>query len=132
MEDRTENYFRCTDAERAAFEAGIKLGAIYHQFVGTPVAPKSAAVLARSIEEATRLQPFVEEVRVRIEPPRMEASTAFPYRSLTGEMLEVDLRVRYRDALAISGMRYEEGLGYPLMRLREVRRKGEGTSESPG
>ena len=29
--------FACTERERALFEAGIKMGTIYHQFVGTPV-----------------------------------------------------------------------------------------------
>jgi hypothetical protein len=32
--DVADSYFSCTDSERAAFEAGIKLGTVYHQFVG--------------------------------------------------------------------------------------------------
>ncbi|MFQ6012635.1 MAG: dihydroneopterin aldolase family protein [Thermoplasmata archaeon] len=123
MEDPAAGYFDCTDAERAAFEAGIKLGSIYHQFVGAPIAPRNVEVLARSIEEGTRLQPFVEEVRVRINLPPGGADGAFSYRSLTGEMLEVDLRVGYREARVIAALRYEEKLGYPLMRIREMRRK---------
>ncbi len=31
-----------TNREIAAFEAGIKLGALYHQFVGSPISPKTA------------------------------------------------------------------------------------------
>ncbi|MEE9268050.1 MAG: dihydroneopterin aldolase family protein, partial [Thermoplasmata archaeon] len=42
MEDPTADYFECTDAERAAFEAGIKLGSIFHQYVGAPVSPENA------------------------------------------------------------------------------------------
>lgn len=40
MEGRDEmaaGRFACTERERALFEAGIKMGTIYHQFVGTPV-----------------------------------------------------------------------------------------------
>src|SRR2546428_802472 len=34
--DPTRKYFAGTDRDRAAFEAGIKLGSIVHQYVGTP------------------------------------------------------------------------------------------------
>jgi hypothetical protein len=46
-----------TDVERACFEAGIKFGALYHQFVGTPVAPDSAASLERAMAAAIENQP---------------------------------------------------------------------------
>ena len=121
MKDPTAHYFACTDQERAAFEAGIKLGSIFHQYVGAPVSPENAALLARTIEEGARLQPFVEEVRVRIDPAVGGSVGAFPYRSLTGEMLDVEIRVRYGEAIARAAMRYEKELRYPLMRLREIR-----------
>ncbi|MDD1753617.1 MAG: dihydroneopterin aldolase family protein, partial [Methanotrichaceae archaeon] len=34
-----------TNREIAAFEAGIKLGALYHQFVGVPVSAGTAPTL---------------------------------------------------------------------------------------
>ncbi|MEE8232843.1 MAG: dihydroneopterin aldolase family protein [Thermoplasmata archaeon] len=121
MKDPTANYFECTDAERAAFEAGIKMGSIFHQYVAAPVSSENAESLARTIEEGTRLQPFVEEVRVRIDPTGNGSAAAFPYRSLTGKMLDVEVRVRYGDAVAVAAMRYEKDLRYPLMRVREIR-----------
>ena len=33
------------ERERAGFEAGIKLGALYHQWVGTPISQDSAESL---------------------------------------------------------------------------------------
>ncbi|MFH0966806.1 MAG: dihydroneopterin aldolase family protein, partial [Methanobacteriota archaeon] len=39
-----------SDRERAAFEAGIKLGALYHQWVGTPVSRESANSLKLAME----------------------------------------------------------------------------------
>ncbi|MFQ5908732.1 MAG: dihydroneopterin aldolase family protein [Thermoplasmata archaeon] len=125
MEDPAADYFGCTDAERAAFEAGIKLGSIYHQFVGSPVSSENAESLARAIEEGTRLQPFVDAIRVRIDPEGGGVEGAFPYRSLRGEMLEVELRIRYRDAVATAALRYEEELQYPLMRIQTIRRKSD-------
>ena len=53
-----------TSQNQAVFEAGIKLGALYHQWVGTPVSQNSAAGLESAIEQAVILQPFVEEIAV--------------------------------------------------------------------
>ncbi|MCJ2531352.1 MAG: dihydroneopterin aldolase family protein [Candidatus Thermoplasmatota archaeon] len=122
MEDPTADYFECTDAERAAFEAGIKLGSLFHQYVGAPVSPENAESLAHTIEEGTRLQPFVENVRVRIDPTRGGTEGSFPYRPLTGEMLDVEVRIHYGEAAALAALRYERELRYPLMRIREMRR----------
>ncbi len=119
--DPGARYFRCTDGERAAFEAGIKLGTIYHQYMGTPVTPATAATLERSIEEATRVQPFVELVRVRILRGVLRRRlTAYGYTSLTPEMLAVRLEVLYQGALARCELRYVPSLGYPLMMVHSV------------
>src|SRR6266550_3033590 len=69
--DPTRTYFAGTDRDRAAFEAGIKLGSILHQYVGTPLTSASAGSLERAIEAATRVQPLVERVRVRIDRERL-------------------------------------------------------------
>ena len=63
-----------TSREALLFEAGIKLGGIFHQYLGIPVSAKTAVALARSIEAAVSLQPFVERVRVRIVPGKAEPS----------------------------------------------------------
>ncbi|HEU12762.1 MAG TPA: dihydroneopterin aldolase, partial [Euryarchaeota archaeon] len=62
MEDPAKKYFNCNDRERAVFEAGIKLGTIYHQFVGTPISKDNVEPLERSIEESIKVQPFVKDV----------------------------------------------------------------------
>ncbi len=55
MEDPTADAFEGTDAERTAFEAGIKLGSISHPYVRAPVSPENAESFARTIEEGTRV-----------------------------------------------------------------------------
>src|SRR5256885_13992937 len=77
-DDPTRAYFAGTDRDRAAFEAGIKLGSIAHQYVGAPLTEASAPSLERAIEGATRGQPLVERVRVRIDRQRMESRGALP------------------------------------------------------
>jgi len=46
-----------SEHDQAIFEAAIKLGALYHQWVGTPVSPSTASVLESAIQESVSLQP---------------------------------------------------------------------------
>ncbi len=123
MRDPAASYFDCTDSERAAFEAGIKMGSIYHQFVGTPLSHQNVDVLEKSIEEGVRVQPFVEDVRVRIDRKYLrEKKSVYKYVSLTGNMLQVELRVRYGTTVAVCEMRYIDKLRYPLMYVKAMER----------
>ncbi len=104
------------DRERAVFEAGIKLGALYHQWVGTPISRNSAASVETAIERAVILQPFVEEITVRLDRSLMTANV-FGYSELSGLMFHAEIVTRVgfsycRARLAPSG-------GYPLMEIVE-------------
>src|SRR5438309_11228334 len=65
--DPTARYFAGTERDRAAFEAGIKLGSILHQYIGVSLTRKHATPLERAMEAAARVQPLVEDVTVRID-----------------------------------------------------------------
>lgn len=132
MEDPARKYFHCSEGERATFEAGIKLGSIYHQFVGTPLSQANVDSLEQAIEAGVRIQPFVEEVEVHIDRSDLE-STRGPYRyvSLTGPMLQVSLTVRYGDTRAVCSLEYVEALRYPLMRVKAVRSEAASESGAP-
>ena len=121
--DPAAKWFRCNDRERAVFEAGIKLGSIYHQYVGAPVNETNVEALEQAIEAGARVQPFVEDVRVRIDRSKVRAKRGAPYKywSVTGDMLDVWLRVRYKEAVVECAMKYVPELRYPLMRIVEVR-----------
>ena len=122
-EDAANRHFECTDSERAAFEAGIKMGTIYHQFVGIPVSADNVEILERAIEEGCKVQPFVESVRVRIDRSRLKNKRGeFDYVSLTGEMLDVDLVVAYRTARVEARMEFVEEMNYPLMFVKRIER----------
>ena len=121
--DVADKYFNCSDAERAVFEAGIKLGTVYHQFVGAPISKNNVDVLEKSIEEGTRVQPFVKDASVRIDRSRLrEKSTEYEYLTLTGDMLEVTLTVKYKDVEAVCEMRHIKEMDYPLMYVKAVKR----------
>ncbi len=107
------------------FEAGIKLGGIFHQYLGIPVASRTAASLARTIEAAVALQPFVTGVQIRIVPRRAGPSGRgrFGYHYLTAEM--IDARVELTDGRAhvVARLVYRADLRYPLMRVESVRER---------
>ncbi len=116
-----DKYFDCTDRERAAFEAGIKLGTIYHQFVGTPISRENVEFLERAIAEGTKIQPFVEDASVRISRDELKRKTGeFEYVSLTGNMLTVRLSVKYKGVVVKAGMKYIPEIKYPLMYMDSV------------
>jgi len=82
--DVDEKYFKnISDRERAIFEGAITMGALFHQFVGTPVNLESAPTLERSIKTAMELQPCIDEVNIKINRKMLEESKSeFDYVSL--------------------------------------------------
>ena len=114
--------FRCTTRERACYEAGIKMGTIYHQFVGTPVSPSNVDNLERSIEGAIRVQPFVENVKVRIDRSGfVDDGDRYSYMSLTGEMIDAVVTISLDGVTLTSEMRYDHDMGYPLMYISDIK-----------
>jgi hypothetical protein len=111
-----------SDRDHALFEAGIKLGALYHQFIGTPLTLKGIPDLERAIEKSIGAQPFTEQVQVRIDPAlvQKEMNDAFQYAELKGSMLFVTLHIRYNTAAVTAILEYDEQLDYPLMKIHEI------------
>ncbi len=105
-----------TNKEIAAFEAGIKLGVLYHQFVGSPVSSKTADSLERAIEESISLQPYVRSVDVRIDR-RMLVENAFGYGELEGRMIFAEVEIDYRGETVRARLEYDPDKNYPLMKL---------------
>jgi dihydroneopterin aldolase len=113
---------RLTSREALLFEAGIKLGGIFHQYLGIPVSPRTAGALARSVEAAVALQPFVERVRVRIVPALggRVGNGRFGYRYVTAEMIDARVTLRHRATRVVARLSYRADLRYPLMRVESV------------
>jgi len=122
MTDSTTDSTRPTAAQTACFEAGIKFGALYHQFAGTPVSPASAASLERAIEDAIENQPHCESVSVAILTDELDAAIDHGYTELTGRFMAVELVVEYEANRVTARMAMEEG--YPRMRIESVEALG--------
>jgi len=120
---------RLSRRESLLFEAGIKLGGVFHQYLGIPVSGRTAGSLARAIESAVGLQPFVRRVSVRIHPERGGplGRGRFAYRYLVPEMLEVTVELVDGTSTVIANLRHRPDLRYPLMKVVRV-----DESERPG
>lgn len=127
MEDRdslANSRFNCTPRERACYEAGIKMGTIYHQFVGAPVSPSNVEDLERSIAKAIEVQPYVENAVVKIDRSVfVKDGDRYSYRSLTGEMIDAVVTILLDGVRVVSEMRYDEEMGYPLMYISKIEEK---------
>lgn len=119
---KDEKYFQnISHRERAIFEGAITMGAMFHQFVGTPVNQKSVKSLEMAIKDAMELQPCIDKVEVKIDLEMIsDFQSEYEYVSLTGEMLDITVVSSFHDRKAISRMHYVEELQYPLMYVKKV------------
>lgn len=108
--------------DRAVFEAGIKLGALYHQFVGTPINTDTLDGLEKAIEKSIGVQPFVRSINVIIdsEMVKKKQNPEFGYCELEGRMLHVSLQALYKNIIAYAEMCYDEEKDYPLMSIKKI------------
>lgn len=106
-----------SERETAAFEAGIKLGALYHQFVGTPISQETAEYVEKAIESAVRLQPFVEEIEVHLNREDM-VSNRFGYSELSGRMYRVRIKTKVGGSSCVAELELEDQ--YPMMKIVDM------------
>ncbi len=111
-----------SERDNAVFEAGIKLGALYHQFVGTPINVDMIDDLARAIEESVALQPYVRSISVLIDREIVEKkqNPKFKYCELEGHMLHVSLQILYKNTIASVELTYDEEMDYPMMTIKKI------------
>lgn len=108
-----------SETEIAAFEAGIKLGTLYHQFVGTPLDVESADGLAAAMAEAIANQPACVSASVELDRDRIDADTTrFGYTELAGAHIDATVVTEHGEATVTAGIGLEDG--YPMMRIEAV------------
>jgi len=118
MRDPAKKYFNCSDRERAIFEAGIKLGTIYHQYVGVPVNLSNLKSLENAMRESMMVQPFVKNAVVTIDPDVVKKRQGvYKYITLTGEMLHVSVTIKYGKEQITARKANIPEMDYPLMYL---------------
>lgn len=114
-----EKYFsNLNNRERAIFEGGISMGALFHQFIGTPVNITTKKNLEEAIEKSITLQPAIEKVDVNIDLKDFEKNE-FEYTSLTSEMLNVVITTKIEDVKVKIKLEFINELNYPLMYVED-------------
>jgi dihydroneopterin aldolase len=125
--DIIDEYFESTitDRERACFEAGIKLGAIFHSILGFPVQNDHNAIQA--IQEgfiaSFKAQPYVEDLDVKIElnsGERYKKRHEFDYTIVKDYMIRVVLNLKYKEVQLDARIEWIPGLDYPLMYVKTI------------
>ncbi len=113
-----------TNRERACFETGIKLGALYHIMSGIPVSSDDKIInsIEKGIEAAISCQPFVESVMIILDKEKIVANknTPFNYDEITGKIIRAELILRYEDIEVLAKVDWIEELQYPLMFIEKI------------
>jgi hypothetical protein len=114
-----------TSKERACFETGIKLGAIFHSILGLPVRNQEETIrlLEDGINASFKSQPYVTHLQVRINVDsgkKYTKRTEFDYTIVKDYMIEVDVELVYKESRVSAGIRWVPELEYPLMFVKKI------------
>ncbi len=120
--DVNEKYFsNISSRERAIFEGAISMGALFHQFIGTPVNNQSVPSLEKAMKESLELQPAIEKVDAKIDLERLNSALSdFEYTSLNGDMLDIKIYTKVDNVCAVIRIEFIPELNYPLMYVESI------------
>jgi hypothetical protein len=110
--------------ERASFETGIKLGALYHILCGIPISSDEKIIksIEKGIEAAISCQPYVKSVKIELIKDKIvgNKSTPFDYDEITGKIIQAELLINYEDIEVLAKIDWIEEMQYPLMYIEKI------------
>jgi len=113
-----------SNRERACFETGIKLGALYHIMSGIPIKSddKIISSIEKGIEAAISCQPYVESVTIILDKDKIQGNknAPFNYDEISGKIIRAELIIRYEDVEVLAKVDWIEELQYPLMFIEKI------------
>lgn len=126
IEEQIKIYFakNISDRERATFETGIKLGALYHILCGIPVSTDEKVIksIEQGIEQAISCQPYVDSVNIKLRRENLKGKkeNEFDYGEISGKTIEADLVVQFKKVEVKAKIKWIEDFEYPLMYIAEL------------
>jgi hypothetical protein len=127
MTEKDESKFftsEINERERACFEAGIKLGALYHILCGIPISsnPIIIASIEKGVEASISCQPYVKSVSVKLNREHISGDklTEFDYDELTGKNIEAEVIVEYKLVEVKVKVKWIKEFQYPLMFIEQI------------
>ena len=113
--------------ERACFETGIKLGALYHILCGIPISSNNDAIssIEKGIESAISCQPYVKSIKINLDRKKIsgDKSTQFDYDEITGKIIQAKLVLEYESIEVMANIEWIEDMEYPLMFIEKIDEK---------
>lgn len=128
MSKNNENiYFSpdITDRERACFESGIKIGALYHILCGIPISNDENILknIEKGIESSISCQPFVKSVKINLDRGKIlgNKSNQFDYDEITGKIIRAELIIEYESVEILAKVEWIENMQFPLMFIEKIK-----------
>ena len=116
-----------SERERACFETGIKLGALYHILCGVPITSDEKIInsIEKGIEAAISCQPYIKSVKIHLDPEKISGAKAseFDYDEITGKIIRAKIIVEYESVQVIAKVEWIDELEYPLMFIEKILEK---------
>ena len=116
-----------SERERACFETGIKLGALYHILCGIPVQKdeKILQSIERGIESAISCQPFVKSVKISLDREKISGNkeSEFDYDEINAKIIQAEVTIEYKSTFILAKVKWVEELDYPLMFIDKIHQK---------
>jgi hypothetical protein len=113
------------DRERACFEIGIKLGALYHILCGIPISsnPEIIEAIEKGIEASISCQPYVKSVKILINREKIQGtkSTEIDYDELSGSLIAATVVLKFKSIEITAKVKWIEELEYPLMFIEQIK-----------
>ena len=113
-----------TERERACFETGIKLGALYHILCGIPITKDEEVIhsIENGIETAISCQPYVQSVKIMLDREKIlgDKSTEFNYDEITGKIIRAEIIIKYETIKVVAKIDWIEEMQYSLMYIEKI------------
>ncbi|MFX0012320.1 MAG: dihydroneopterin aldolase family protein [Candidatus Hermodarchaeota archaeon] len=113
-----------SDRERACFEVGIKLGALYHILCGLPISLNKEIVesIEKGIEASISCQPYVKSVKINLDRDRIKGKkeTEFDYDEISGNLISAIVVLEFKNVQITAKVEWIEELKYPLMFIEKI------------
>ncbi len=127
-ESITDDFFdrSLSRRERACFEAGIKLGAIFHSILSFPVINDKDALshVENGFRSSFMVQPYVTDLHIKIKMPdgdKFVKAHEFDYTIIKDYMIDVELILDFKGVRVKAVIKWQQDLDYPLMSIRSIR-----------
>ncbi|MCL5962871.1 MAG: dihydroneopterin aldolase family protein [Candidatus Thermoplasmatota archaeon] len=107
-----DEFFNCSDRDRAIFEAGIKLGSIFHQYIGNTMKYEDKDKMEKAIKASLLAQPYCEYADVNLILPEKKERD---YVSITENMFKISVRINVNGYVINGFLEYMDKYRYPLI-----------------